>query len=85
MNKNEGKIKKKIVAKEIDQDWKGNFSIQRLQMKHKKVKNINYKLFLISLERKSAKSSRYEAGDLTQNVRTLYYETAEFLWRDSLI
>ena len=32
-------------------------------MKHKKVKNINYKLFLISLERKSAKSSRYEAGD----------------------
>lgn len=47
-------------------------------MKHKKVKNINYKLFLISLERKSAKSSRYEAGDLTQNVRTLYYETAEF-------
>ena len=47
-------------------------------MEHKKVKNINYKLFLISLERKSAKSSRYEAGDLTQNVRTLYYETAEF-------
>lgn len=47
-------------------------------MKHKKVKNINYKLFLISLERKSAKSSRYEAGDLTQNVRILYYETAEF-------
>ena len=47
-------------------------------MKHKKVKNINYKLFLMSLERKSAKSSRYEAGDLTQNVRTLYYETAEF-------
>lgn len=63
MNKNEGKIKKKIITKEIDQDWKGNILIQRLQMKHKKVKNINYKLFLISLERKSAKSSRYEAGD----------------------
>lgn len=57
MNKNEGKIKKKIITKEIDWDWKGNISIQRLEMKHKKVKIINYKLFLISLERKPAKSS----------------------------
>ena len=63
MNKNEGKIKKKIITKEIEQDWKGNISIQRLEMKHKKVKNINYKLFMISLERKSAKSSQYEAAD----------------------
>lgn len=42
MNKNEGKIQRKIIAKEIDQDWKGNILIQRLEMKHKKVKNTNY-------------------------------------------
>ena len=38
-------------------------------MKHKKVKNINYKLFLISLERKSARSSPYEAANAVKMLK----------------